>query len=115
MNLGMVVVGAAVGAPLRYLVDRSIRSLHSGDLPLGTLAVNLAASAVFGLVIGSASSHSVQLLLGTGFCATLSTYSTFSYETVRLAEEDGTPLALLYVCLSVVGGLGAAALGVWLA
>jgi CrcB protein len=117
VNLELVIVGAAIGAPLRYLLDRFVQRIHSTAIPLGTLTVNLVASvvlgAVTGLAAGGSASHHVQLLVGTGFCATLSTYSTFSYETVRVAEEDGAAVATFYVCLSVLGGLGAAALGVW--
>jgi CrcB protein len=118
MNLLLVVIGAAVGAPMRYLVDRSVQGRHRTQMPWGTLAVNLAASLVLGLVTGAVASgfasHQVQLLIGTGLCATLSTYSTFSYETMRLAERGAAQLAALNVVLSVVGGVGAAFVGVQL-
>ncbi len=119
MNLLCVVLGAAVGAPLRYLTDRTIQSRHGGLLPLGTLTVNLIASLVLGLIVGAASaggaSHQVQLLIGTGFCATLSTYSTFSFETLRLAELGHRLLALANVTVSVVAGVGAAFAGAGIA
>jgi CrcB protein len=116
MNLLLVIVGAAVGAPMRYLVDRSIQARHRTQLPWGTFAVNIAASVVLGLVTGAVASgfasHQAQLLIGTGLCATLSTYSTFSYETMRLAETGAARLAVLNVVLSVLAGIGAAFLGV---
>jgi CrcB protein len=116
MNLLLVIIGAAVGAPMRYLVDRSIQGRHRTQMPWGTLSVNLAASLILGLVTGAVASgfasHQAQLLIGTGLCATLSTYSAFSYETVRLVERGTAHVAALNVVLSVVGGVGAAFAGV---
>jgi CrcB protein len=119
MNLLFVIIGAAVGAPLRYLTDRAIQSRHRGLLPLGTLTVNLTASLALGLIVGAvsagAASHQVQLLIGTGFCATLSTYSTFSFETLRLAELGHRLLATANVAVSVIAGVGAAFAGAGIA
>jgi CrcB protein len=85
----LVIVGAAVGAPLRYLTDRAVQSRHDSVFPWGTLAVNLAGSFLLGLLATGATVHavpgSVTALLGTGLCGALTTYSTFAYETVRLA------------------------------
>ncbi|MER8223834.1 fluoride efflux transporter CrcB [Streptomyces sp. NPDC094143] len=115
MNWLMVVVGAAVGAPLRYLVDRAVQARHGGDFPWGTVTVNLAACTVLGFLTGAATATAVpsalQHLVGPGLCATLSTYSTFSFETVRLAETGAKPSAAVNVVLSVVAGLAAAFLG----
>jgi len=78
--------------------------------------VNVVGGFVLGLlsgavVAGAASSH-VQLLLGTGLCGALTTYSTFSYETLRLAEDGARFFAAANVIASVVAGLGAAFVGV---
>src|SRR5262245_53328581 len=97
MSWLLVIAGAAVGAPARYLVDRAVQARHGTVFPWGTLTVNVAASLVLGLVTGAvlagAASSRVGLLVGTGLCGALSTYSTFSYETLRLAEDGARLLA----------------------
>jgi len=109
----MIALGAAVGAPARYLTDRAVQSRHETVLPWGTLSVNLVASLVLGILTGAAAhvSADTAALLGTGFCGTLSTYSTFGYETMRLTQEGARFHAVANVAISLVAGLGAAALG----
>ncbi len=114
MNWLLVVAGAMVGAPLRYLTDRAVQSRHDSVFPWGTFAVNITGCMILGLVTGVASSD-VRLLLGTGLCGALTTYSTFSYETLRLAETGAGLYAVANVAGSVIAGLGAAFTGVWLA
>ncbi|MEV0634668.1 fluoride efflux transporter CrcB [Streptomyces sp. NPDC050619] len=119
MNWLLVVAGAMVGAPLRYLTDRAVQSRHDSVFPWGTFAVNVTGCLVLGLLTGavaagSAGSH-LQLLLGTGLCGALTTYSTFSYETLRLTETGAGFYAAANVVASVVAGLGAAFVGVALA
>lgn len=115
MTLLLVVLGAAVGAPLRYVVDRTVQLRHGSDFPWGTCTVNLVACLALGVVTGAvvsgAAGSDVNALVGTGLCGTLSTYSTFSFETLRLAETDNRTLAFLNVAVSVGAGLGAAIVG----
>ncbi|MGW7296882.1 fluoride efflux transporter CrcB [Streptomyces sp. NPDC054829] len=114
MNWLLVVAGAMVGAPLRYLTDRAVQSRHDSVFPWGTFVVNAVGCLILGLVTGAASTD-VQLLLGAGLCGALTTYSTFSYETLRLAETGAGRYALANVVGSVSVGLAAAFAGVWLA
>ncbi|MGW0911626.1 fluoride efflux transporter CrcB [Streptomyces sp. NPDC002784] len=114
MNWLLVVAGAMVGAPLRYLTDRAVRSRHDSVFPWGTLAVNITGCLALGLLTGATSPH-LQLLLGTGLCGALTTYSTFSYDTLRLTETGAGLYALGNIAGSVVVGLGAAFAGAWLA
>ena len=109
----MVALGAAVGAPARYLTDRAVQRRHDTQFPWGTLAVNVVASLIFGGLTGLGGHASAQLaaLIGTGFCGALSTFSTFSYETMRLVEDRLLARALANVALSLVAGIGAAAIG----
>ncbi|MGW8973387.1 fluoride efflux transporter CrcB [Streptomyces platensis] len=116
MNWLLVVAGAAVGAPLRYLTDRYVQSRHDTVFPWGTFTVNVAGSLVLGLLTGAvtagaASSHA-QLLLGTGLCGGLTTYSTFSYETLRLAADGARGYAAANAVASVAAGLAAVFAGV---
>ncbi|WP_155059605.1 fluoride efflux transporter CrcB [Streptomyces blattellae] len=114
MNWLLVLGGAMVGAPLRYLTDRAVQSRHDSVFPWGTFAVNITGCLILGLLTSAASSQA-QLLLGTGLCGALTTYSTFSYETLRLTETGAGLYAVANVVGSVVAGLGAAFAGVWLA
>ncbi|MDW6062729.1 fluoride efflux transporter CrcB [Streptomyces sp. FXJ1.4098] len=119
MNWLLVVVGAMVGAPLRYLTDRAVQTRHDSVFPWGTFTVNVVGCLVLGLLTGAATagaaSSQLQLLLGTGLCGALTTYSTFSYETLRLAEDGARIFAVANVVVSVAAGLGAAFAGAALA
>lgn len=106
-----VALGAAVGAPTRYLVDRALQSTHGTSFPWGTFTVNVVASLVLGVVLGGAAPSAVVAAVGTGFCGGLSTWSTLGYETVRLAEAGERAHSLLNVLMSTFAGLGAASLG----
>jgi CrcB protein len=108
-----VALGAAVGAPLRYLTDRFVTTRVGRRFPWGTFTVNVVGSLILGLVAGAglAADDPWQLVLGTGFCGALTTYSTFAWETVRLAGQRDRRRALANAVGSVVVGTGAAAAG----
>ncbi|GAA3483568.1 fluoride efflux transporter CrcB [Streptomyces yanii] len=112
----LVIVGAAIGAPLRYLTDRAVQVRHDTVFPWGTFVVNVAGSLLLGLLTGAvaagAASSQVQLFVGTGLCGALTTYSTFGYETLRLAEDGAKFYAAANVAASVVAALGAVFTGV---
>ncbi|MBA9044175.1 fluoride efflux transporter CrcB [Streptomyces griseofuscus] len=119
MNWLLVVAGAVVGAPARYLTDRAVQSRHDSVFPWGTFVVNVVGSLILGLVTGAvatgAAGPRLQLLLGTGLCGALTTYSTFSYETLRLTEAGSGLYASVNVVAGVAAGLAAAFAGYWLA
>lgn len=114
-----VLCGAALGAPLRYLTDRAVQSRHDSAFPWGTLTANVTGSLILGLLTGAvivgAASSSLYLLIGTGLCGALTTYSTFSYETLRLVESGARRSAALNALASVAAGLGAAYAGMAIA
>ncbi|MCZ7415296.1 MULTISPECIES: fluoride efflux transporter CrcB [unclassified Streptomyces] len=111
----MVALGAAVGAPLRYLLDRAVQARHASAFPWGTFAVNavgcVALGVLAGAVRGGAAGPVPEALLGTGLCGALTTYSTFSYESLRLVETGRSGLALANVLGTLAVGLTALAAG----
>jgi CrcB protein len=111
----MICLGAAVGAPARYLTDRAIQARHDTVFPWGTLTVNVVGSLILGVLVGATTRHQlpaeVIALVGTGFCGALTTYSTFGFETMRLVEDGARFYALLNVVTSVAAGFGAAVIG----
>jgi fluoride exporter len=107
----LVVLGAAVGAPLRLLAVRVAPRPE-----LGTLVVNVVGSAVLGVLLGLADVDAAAVaLVGTGFCGALTTFSTFGADVVRLVEERALTRAVGYLLATLVLGLGAAASGYALA
>jgi len=111
----LVLLGGAVGAPLRYLTDLLVQSRHDSILPWGTLTVNVVGSFVLGVVaaavaVGGAPAW-LMTLLGTGFCGALTTFSTFGFETVRLLEDGSLLEAVVNVVVSLAVGLLAVSAG----
>lgn len=113
MSIVLVFAGAVLGAPLRYVTDRAMQIRHDTVFPWGTLTVNAFGCLVLGGLAGAGLSlpQPWLVLLGTGFCGALTTYSTFSYETVKLLEQRAYFYAVLNVLVSVVIGMGAVLLG----
>jgi CrcB protein len=114
MTVAMVLIGGAIGAPLRYATDLIVQSRHDSVFPWGTFLVNVVGSLVLGVTAGVVSGTAppwVFPLVGTGFCGALTTFSTFTYETVRLAEEGSLAEAALNVLGSLAVSLGACAGG----
>jgi CrcB protein len=113
----MVLLGGAVGAPLRYVTDLAVRSRVDSVFPWGTLTVNVAGSLLLGvaaaLVLGLDLPAWVLVLVGTGLCGALTTFSTFGYETLRLLEDGAVGTALGNAVVSVTAGLAACAGGWW--
>lgn len=106
-----VVLGAAAGAPLRFLTDAGLVRLAGPRVPWGTLVVNVVGSLVLGLVVGAGVSSGWAAALGTGFCGALTTFSTFGLQTVSLLDGGERRLAVLNVAAQLVLGVAAATLG----
>jgi len=106
-----VLVAGAVGAVIRYALSRAY-PVRPGHLPGGILIVNVVGSAVAGAVLGLAERAAVgddlRLILVTGFCGGLTTFSTWTVETVELVDGGRWRAALLNVLVTVTVGLGAA-------
>jgi CrcB protein len=99
----LVALGAAVGAPLRYVAGR----LLDGRLPRGTILVNWTGSLVLGWCAGRGLSGDALALVGTGFCGGLTTYSSFMVQTY----ERGPRLGTVNVLVTVVPALLLCGLG----
>lgn len=106
MTALLVALGAAVGAPLRF----AIASRFDGRVPWGTLVVNVAGSALLGVLSAMALSGNAMALLGTGFCGGFTTYSAFAVQTHGLGPWRGTAYAVGTIAVS----LAACALGFWI-
>jgi CrcB protein len=113
-------VGAgAVGAPVRYLVDGFVSDRVEGAFPWGTFVINVTGSLLLGLVTGLSLYHAFpktpRVVVGTGFCGAYTTFSTFSFETIRLLEEGAVDEALRNAFGTLVTCAAAAAAGLALA
>ena len=116
MVLALVVgLAGSVGAVGRYLLDGAVQDRTSGFFPFGTLTVNAVGSLILGLVAGLgiryAGAQTADTIIGTGFCGALTTWSTASWETVRLAQVGQTRVAFSYTLANLVisllcGGVG---------
>jgi CrcB protein len=111
----LAAAGAAIGAPARYLTDRALQSRHDSVFPWGTFLVNVAGSALLGFLAALAGHPGAAVIAGTAFCGAFTTFSTFSYETLKLAEDRAWFLAALNVVVSIGAALGAAFLGLAIA
>jgi CrcB protein len=115
----LFLVDASVGACARYLLDSFVQARSRVEFPWGTCVVNLSGSFVLGLITGFALYHGLhedtRLVLGTGFCGAYTTFSTFAFETLRLAEGGSSRLSIRNVVVNTGGGLLFAAAGLALA
>jgi len=113
-----VALGGAIGSVSRYVLTVLIQSRQMSPFPTATLVINVTGSLLLGFLARyfaeSLASAEVRLLLMTGFCGGYTTFSTFSYETVRLLEDGDYRRAILYatssVILSLAGTVGGFAL-----
>jgi fluoride exporter len=115
MTMLLVAVGGALGAAARYLLDRTIATRQTSPFPLGTLVINVTGSVALGGLLGWADRDqlpsSIVAWAGTGFLGAYTTFSTFTFETVRLMEDGAWRYAawnmLLSGPLSFAGALAA--------
>ncbi len=106
MLVAGIAVAGALGAPVRYLLDGFVQDRAKGVFPRGTFVVNLTGSFLLGVLTGLVLYHAfpsdAKIVLGTGFCGSYTTFSTFTYETVRLVEERAFAAALQNALSSVI-------------
>ena len=108
-------LGGFVGANARYLLGLWVATRYGTTFPLGTFIINITGSFILGLIMGLLDAHvlapAVRLALGIGFVGAYTTFSTFTYETMRLIESGSLLLATANVVGSVALGMFAAVAG----
>lgn len=114
----IVMAGGALGAALRYQLGRASTHLLGPGYPYGTLAANLLGGLAMGLLAGwlarsATGNEAMRLLLGVGVLGGFTTFSAFSLETFAMLQRGEAGMALGYVLLSVIGAVGALALGLF--
>jgi CrcB protein len=108
--VGVALLGGC-GALARFGLTLLVADRLHPHLPLGTLAVNVGGAFLLGLIVGSSLGGNGRLILGAGGIGAFTTFSTWMLETQRVGERGMRRLAVVNGVLSVVLGLGAAALG----
>jgi len=108
--IAVALVGGA-GAIARFVVDREVGRRFGGAFPYGTLMINLSGSFLLGLVTGLALSTDALLIIGTATIGSYTTFSTWMFETDRLAESGALGAAAINLVASIVLGVALAALG----
>ena len=102
-QIGLVALGGAFGAALRYAVSEF---MTSDSFPYATLSVNLVGSFLLGiLAVGLAQNlltSNMALLLGTGILGAFTTMSTFSVETIQMFDQGDTASAMVYVAITMM-------------
>jgi crcB protein len=115
----LVGAGGAAGSILRFLVSFGIGKLHKSPYPWGTFWINIIGSLAIGLLLGYLSRNpgqeSLKLLLVTGLCGGFTTFSAFTAENISLLQQGHWNLAMLYVFASLLAGIFAAWLGLYIA
>lgn len=111
-----VAVGAALGGVSRHYLAMFVHQRSGTEFPLGTLVVNVTGSLLLGVIMRYALQTDVispeaRSFMATGFCGGYTTFSTFSYDTVKLLEEGEYGRAGLYVSASVIISLLATLVG----
>lgn len=95
----------------RFLVDAVISERTSSDFPWGTFVINVTGSFVLGWFVGASLTGTTLLLVGTASIGSYTTFSTWMFETHRLAEDDDRRPLVVYLVASLLVGLAAAGAG----
>lgn len=107
-------LGAGCGAVMRFVLDGAVSRALPRSLPIGTMVVNLTGCFALGVIDGASVSRDVALVFGTGVVGAYTTFSTWMFETHRLAEERQSLRATQNVLLSVLLGIAVGAVGLWI-
>jgi CrcB protein len=108
--IGIALLGG-LGACSRFAVDLLVSAREAGTFPLGTLAVNLSGALALGILAGAVTSDDALHVIGAGLLGGYSTFSTWMFQSQRLAEDGEPGAALANVVLSAAFGLAAVWIG----
>lgn len=118
---GWLALGGGAGAALRYVLDVAVSSRWRRPFPLATFLINVSGSLALGLLVGwfyaGAAKPGWSLavsVIGTGLLGGYTTFSTASYDTLRLGREGRVVMALAYAVGTMAATIAAAASGLWL-
>ena len=115
LTVALLGLAGGLGAASRFLLDGLIRSRVRAALPVATIVINVTGSFLLGLIAGAVGAHAappeLQLIVGTGFLGGYTTFSTASFETVRLVQSGRSGLALVNGLGTALAAVGAAAGG----
>ena len=119
-NISLIAIGGALGALCRYWLGTAIHTAWPTKIPYGTLLINVLGSLVLGILFVLVSERQIlpapwRPLVMVGFLGAFTTFSTFSVEIVNLMDNGHQLHAAIYLLLSIVLGVGCAALGIWMA
>ncbi|WP_375489835.1 fluoride efflux transporter CrcB [uncultured Jatrophihabitans sp.] len=115
MIVTLMCLAGGLGAVARFMFDGFVRPRTRGDYPWGTLLINVSGSLVLGVLTGLVLFHGapdqLRVVLGTGFLGGYTTFSTASFETVRLLQQGSAARSLSYLAASALGSAAAAGIG----
>ena len=115
-----IAIGGAIGSVLRYLTSVFVNKYWANQFPLATLLTNVLGCLIIGILIGileknNLANSNLKWLLITGFCGGYTTFSTFGYENYSLFQSNNSLLAFGYIALSILLGIFAVWLGLFIA
>jgi len=115
----LVGIGGGIGSIIRYLTAVYVQKNFTTLFPWATFVANITGCLIIGLLLGLSEKYNLigsdmKFLFITGFCGGYTTFSTFMADNVTLIENGQMPIAFLNIALSILAGLAATWLGLWM-
>ena len=113
-----IAIGGAIGSVFRYLTSVLVNKYWSGNFPLATFITNIVGCFLIGFLIGilennQMTNSTLKWFLITGFCGGFTTFSAFGLENITLFQNQNNAIAFLYIGSSILFGLAAVWLGLF--